>query len=306
MEVKWIEDFIALAQYQSFSRAAEVRNVTQSGLSRRIQSLEQWIGAALVDRSTYPPTLTAAGRLFREAAEEVVGKLMDTRAIIRSEQRMPGVGLQIAAGHALSVGFVPDWLQTLSRSFGALRVRILPTNVHDSVLMLVNGGCELMLAYEHPELSLHLDAARYPHIAVGQDLFVPVCAPDKRGRARYRLPGAPDRPMPLIAYGGTSYFGRCLGLLLQNARIRPALTPHFESDMADVARKLAVNGEGLAWLPRSLIDKELAAGTLVMAGERNWQLELELRLYRDRHNQMPLLNDFWHFLEAGGSAAATI
>lgn len=41
MEIKWIEDFIALSQYQSFSRAAEFRNVTQSGFSRRIQSLEQ-------------------------------------------------------------------------------------------------------------------------------------------------------------------------------------------------------------------------------------------------------------------------
>jgi len=83
VEVKWIEDFIALAQHQSFSRAAEVRNVTQSGLSRRIQALEQWIGAELIDRSSYPPTLTPAGRLFREAAEDMLGKLFDTRAIIR-------------------------------------------------------------------------------------------------------------------------------------------------------------------------------------------------------------------------------
>ncbi len=45
MEIKWIEDFIALAQYQSFSRAAEFRNVTPSGFSRSIQSLEQWVGA---------------------------------------------------------------------------------------------------------------------------------------------------------------------------------------------------------------------------------------------------------------------
>jgi hypothetical protein len=60
-EIKSIEDLVALAQYQSFSRAAEVRNVTQSGCSRRIQPLEQWVAADLIDRSRYPPTLTPAG-----------------------------------------------------------------------------------------------------------------------------------------------------------------------------------------------------------------------------------------------------
>ena len=73
MEIKWIEDFIALSQYQSFSRAAEFRNVTQSGFSRRIQSLEQWVGADLIDRSSFPPTLTPAGQLFREAAVDILG-----------------------------------------------------------------------------------------------------------------------------------------------------------------------------------------------------------------------------------------
>src|ERR1700712_5604335 len=105
MEIKWIEDFVALAQYQSFSRAAEIRNVTQSGFSRRIQALEQWVGADLVDRSSYPPTLTRSGRLFKEAAGEILMKLFATRAVIRDERRMPGVGLQIAAGHTIALTF---------------------------------------------------------------------------------------------------------------------------------------------------------------------------------------------------------
>ena len=298
MEVKWIEDFIALAQHQSFSRAAEVRNVTQSGLSRRIQALEQWIGAELIDRSTYPPTLTPAGALFREAAEDMLGKLFDTRAIIRSEQRMPGTGLQIAAGHAISVGFVPDWLRSLQSRFSGLRVRIVPTNVHDSILMLVNGNCELMLAYEHPDLPLHLDATRYPHLTVGHDVFLPVCAPSQRSTPSFRLPGTPGRPLPLIGHSATTYFARCLHLLLHRATKNPALTPHFESDMADVLKKLALNGEGIAWLPRSLIETELNSGTLVTAGDRTWQLDLQLRLYRDRNNEMPLVKDIWEYLES--------
>ena len=298
MEIKWIEDFIALSQYQSFSRAAEFRNVTQSGFSRRIQSLEQWVGADLIDRSSFPPTLTPAGQLFREAAEDILGKLFDTRAIIRTEQRMAGKGLQIAAGHSIALGFLPAWLKALTARFGEVRARVIPTNVHDSILMLVNGNCELMFAYHHPELPLHLDPTRYEHLTVGVDTFMPVCRPNQRSAPMFRLPGTADRPLPLISYTETSYFGRCLALLLGRAEATPALRLHYESDMAEVLKKLVMEGEGVAWLPKSSIAAELDAGELVAAGRPTWNLEVELRVYRDASNRSEFLDTLWRHLRA--------
>ncbi|MFL9887614.1 LysR substrate-binding domain-containing protein [Paraburkholderia agricolaris] len=298
MEIKWIEDFIALARYQSFSRAAEFRNVTQSGFSRRIQSLEQWVGADLIDRSSFPPTLTPAGRLFQEAAEDILEKLFDTRAIIRTEQRMAGKGLQIAAGHTIALSFLPAWLKTLTAHFGEVRARVIPTNVHDSILMLVNGNCELMFAYHHPELPLHLDPARYQHLTVGVDTFMPVCRPNERSAPAFRLPGTANHPLPFISYTETSYFGRCLALLLEQATAAPALQLHYESDMAEVLKKLVMEGEGVAWLPRSSINTELESGELVPAGRSEWQLEVELRVYRDASNRSEFLENLWGHIRA--------
>ncbi len=44
MELKWLEDFVSLAEHKSYSRAAGDRNITQSALSKRIKQLEDWIG----------------------------------------------------------------------------------------------------------------------------------------------------------------------------------------------------------------------------------------------------------------------
>ena len=74
MESKWLEDFISLAETRSFSRSAEARHVTQPAFSRRIRSLETWLGADLVDRTTYPTQLTPAGEVFREAGPEAEEK----------------------------------------------------------------------------------------------------------------------------------------------------------------------------------------------------------------------------------------
>ncbi len=114
--------------------------VTQSGFSRRIPSLEQWIGAELSEHSSFPPVLTPAGRLFRETAEDVLSRLFDTRAIIRTEQRIAGKSLlQIAAGHTIAPSFLPTWLKALAPHVGEVRARVIPTNVHDSTLMLVTS-----------------------------------------------------------------------------------------------------------------------------------------------------------------------
>ncbi len=44
MELKWLEDFLSLADSGSFSRSAEQRHVSQPAFSRRIRALEAWPG----------------------------------------------------------------------------------------------------------------------------------------------------------------------------------------------------------------------------------------------------------------------
>ena len=49
MEFIWLEDFLALVDSGNFSRAAELRHVTQPAFSRRIRALEDWVGVDLFE-----------------------------------------------------------------------------------------------------------------------------------------------------------------------------------------------------------------------------------------------------------------
>jgi DNA-binding transcriptional LysR family regulator len=74
MQLKWFEDFLALAQTRSFSRAAELRHVTHPAFGRRIKALEEWSGATLIERGCSPINLTPAGeRLLDDAINLVHG-----------------------------------------------------------------------------------------------------------------------------------------------------------------------------------------------------------------------------------------
>ena len=101
METKWLEDFVSLAETRSFSRSAQLRHVTQPAFSRRIQALEAWAGTDLVDRSSYPTSLTPAGETLYPQALEMLQALQTTRAMLRghaaTEQDVVEIAVPIAA-----------------------------------------------------------------------------------------------------------------------------------------------------------------------------------------------------------------
>jgi DNA-binding transcriptional LysR family regulator len=300
MDIKWIEDFLSLAATRNFSRSADHRNVTQPAFSRRIRALEAWTGAELVDRSTYPLTLTVAGKLFNDAASEALKLLNDARNQLRSEQTAHNM-LRVTAGHSLALSFFPEWLDGLNQGGGAdLSARITATNIHDSVLALSEGECDLLLCFHHPQLPILLNPDQYQYLTVGSERVIPVSAPDRQGAPLFRLPGSKSKPTRLLAYPATSFLGRVMELILANAPQAPGLLTTYESEMAELLKRMALNGHGMAWLPQRSVAEELASGKLTHAcvGSDAWSLELEIRVYRSLQNKRPALTRLWEKLTA--------
>jgi DNA-binding transcriptional LysR family regulator len=111
MDLIWLEDFLAIAEGGGFSRAAERRHVTQPALSRRIRSLEEWLGTPLFERSTHTVALTPAGEMFRPVAEDVLRRIYGGREEAREIARLKAETIHFAATHALSQTFFPDWIR---------------------------------------------------------------------------------------------------------------------------------------------------------------------------------------------------
>lgn len=84
MELKWLEDFLALLQTRNFTSAAQLRNISQPAFSRRIQSLEAWMGTDLLDRTRKQVKPSDAALQYREELQQVVSKLYQLRSKIQS------------------------------------------------------------------------------------------------------------------------------------------------------------------------------------------------------------------------------
>jgi DNA-binding transcriptional LysR family regulator len=72
----------------------------------------------------------------------------------------------------------------------------------------------------------------------------------------------------------------------------------FTADLATVLKTMVLERRGLAWLPTGLIEEELASGRLVHAADTSWDIELEVRLYRQSEIQSAAANALWQAIPA--------
>ena len=284
METKWLEDFVSLAETNSFSRSAELRHVTQPAFSRRIQSLEAWLGTDLIDRTSYPTRLTHAGEVFFEQAIAMLGQINNARALLRGKRTSTQTTVDFAVPHTLSLTYIPKWLTSLEQAFGDLHTRLLALNVHDAVMTLVEGGCDLMLCYHHPHQPLLLDPAQYDMISLGSEALRAYARSNKAGVPDFVLPGTAAEPLPFLSYANNAYLGRMVDLILNDARIPLYFDKCYETDMAEGLKMMALEGRGVAFLPESAVTRELKQKQLARAdgGLSEWEVNMEIRLYRER------------------------
>lgn len=296
MELKWLEDFLSLADTGSFSRSAELRHVSQPAFSRRIRALEAWLGVALLDRSAYPTRLTEAGEAFKGPAIDMVNRLYATRAQLRGHQAIANDALVVAVPHTLAFAFFPAWLARLKASFGDVPTRLVAGNVHDVVLMLAEGGCDLLLCYHHPVHPVWLDPARFEGLTLAREHVRPYIPRHRTGEPGWRLPGSAKSPIPFLRYGPGAYLRRMVDTILERAAEPAHLALQYESDMAESLKGMLLAGHGLAFLPDSAVGRELERGEVVCAGGPEWALEMEVRIYRDRANRRPEVTRLWAHL----------
>ena len=285
METKWLEDFVSLAETRSFSRSAQLRHVTQPAFSRRIQALEAWAGTDLVDRSSYPTRLTPAGETLYGQSLEMLQALQSTRAMLRGHTSAGQDVIEFAVPHTLAFTFFPAWLSGLRDKFGPIKSRLIALNVHDAVVRLVEGGCDLLIAYHHPSLPFQLDADRYEMVSLGEEVIAPYCRPDAQGQPMFQLPGQASEPLPYLGYAPGAYLGLVVDFMLKHTSTPIYLDRVYETDIAEGLKAMALEGHGLAFLPRSAVRNELQAGKLVSAapaGLTGMQITMDVRAYREK------------------------
>ncbi|GAA3548187.1 LysR family transcriptional regulator [Zobellella aerophila] len=273
MDIKWLEDYLALCELRNFSRAAEARHITQPAFGRHIRALEAAVGQQLVDRSTNPVGLTPAGRQFRTLARNLTEQMTAGLEQLKQAPRISFKPVRVAAPHSLTTPTLLDLLELVEESACAIDI----LRVDFAVEALTEGECDLLLAFD----ILSLMQPPFLNLCLGQGDFLLVSGVDARGGPRFH---AEDAWLPYLRYSPDSFSARLIERQMPTSMMGH-FQPVFETSMCQLHKDMALRGKGVAWLPDCLIGAELAEGSLVALGPERWRIPYQIRLYR---HQAPL------------------
>ena len=97
----------------------------------------------------------------------------------------------------------------------------------------------------------------------------------------------------MLAYADESGMGRILRAVLGRKVATTRAETVFTAHLASVLRSMALDGRGIAWLPRTLVAEDIEAHRLAVAADAAWTVELDVRLYRRREAMSRAAEAFW-------------
>ena len=277
MDINWLRDFVCLARTLNFTRAAEERNITQSAFSRRIKSLENWLGIPLIKRSSYPVQLSPAGQQFLPVAMETIANLTDIRQALRAEEQGRTAFQRFAVLHTISVNYLSRRIAQFESTIPNLRVRVYSDNLTACCQMLSDGTCDFLLYYRHKDVQPVFEEKQFARKDIGVEQMWPVAQTVAAAAGGWDLDGDGRTQIPYLGYDPSSFLGSVVDQTIGTRK--PPLSLRYMDALTEAIKRRMLSGSGVAWLPESVVAEELAAGTVSLVGGAAWQATLTLTLF---------------------------
>lgn len=155
MEIRVLKYFLAVAQEENITRAAERLHVSQPTISRQLRQLEEELGVSLFERGSHTIQLTAQGMLLRQRAQEIVALAEHTQRELAQDSEALSGEIAIGSGELRSVDALADALADFRREHPLVRYSLISGNVDQIRQGLENGCLDLGL------LSMPAEVERY-------------------------------------------------------------------------------------------------------------------------------------------------
>lgn len=140
-----LETFLAVAELQSFGRAAERLGVSQPAVTSRVQRLERVLGVALFSRTTRRVALTDAGERLRHQAQQMMHELHSLRQEFRDEVILKRGRVALGAAPTIAATLLPPILARFKQRWRGVSIELHDDFVGPTVERVAKGEVDLAL-----------------------------------------------------------------------------------------------------------------------------------------------------------------
>ena len=294
LPIDGIQAFVRIAELGSFVRAAETLGLSQTGLTRRMQRLEGFVGVRLLDRTTRSTELTAVGREFLPLARRLVDDLTLGIERLRTQGRLALGDVTVATLQSVAFRQLPLAIAEYAHRYPENRVQVLE-----------RSGSLVTKAVREAEadFGIHIQAGPEPDLAedrLMRDPFVLICAASHSLADAAAIRWSDLAAVDLVTLGGAS--GNRKLVEAQLARAGLPERGRFVVESTPTALAFASSGVGVAILPAAMRATAVAGG-LVEVPLVEPTLHRTISLVRRRNETLtPAAAAFYALLKARLSA----
>ena len=152
MNINQLKYFISVAENLSFSAAAQENYITQTAMTQQIRALEEDLGLKLINRTTRPITLTAAGESFLSDARLIVTRLNDAKE--RANEASSGISGTLRIGYIKGYerSGLSDALRQFHRSLPGVLLMCYRDTSDRLAASLQNGEYDIIFTWDSTNL----------------------------------------------------------------------------------------------------------------------------------------------------------
>jgi LysR family transcriptional regulator, transcriptional activator of the cysJI operon len=254
MQIESLKVFCDLAETESFTKAAQINEVTQSAVSQQISSLERLFHSLLIERSKRRFRLTREGQVLYDYSKQIIQTYESLLSKLQEIKDIISGTIRVSTIYSIGLHDLPPYLKKFLKSYPTVNVHVeyrRSNQVYEDVLgNVVDLG---LVAYPLKDNKLEI-------IPLHKDTLVLICHPHH--------PLAKHKTIRLKELTGQKFVSfdpdiptrRAIDRMLKEHAVNVQHVMEFDN-VETVKRAVEIDA-GLAIVPRGTVTQEVAKQTL--------------------------------------------
>src|SRR6266850_3518598 len=254
MQIESLKVFCDLAETESFTKAAQINQVTQSAVSQQISSLERQFKSLLIERSKKKFRLTREGQVLYEFSKQIIQTYDSLHSRLQEIKDIISGTIRVATIYSIGLHDLPPYIKRFLKRYPTVNVHVeyrRANQVYDDVLgNVVDLG---LVAFPTRENKLET-------VALRKDPLVLICHPQH--------PFAKAKTIKLKAISGQKFIGfepdiptrKALDKILKDNGVQ--VNNVMEFDNIETVKRAVEIDAGISVVPQGTILQEVSKQTL--------------------------------------------
>ncbi|HET6429432.1 MAG TPA: LysR family transcriptional regulator [Phycisphaerae bacterium] len=261
MNLGVLKTFCDLVDSASFSKAAEINLISQSAVSQQVARLERELGTQLVSRGRGLVAPTEAGKAFYRGARDILRRYESLVGEVRSAADMIRGVLRVGTIYSVGMYCLDPYVKRFIQAHPEVTVRVEYMRAHSIYAAVANAEMALgVVAYPERHRAIEI----IPFIT---EQLVAVFGVEHPLARRRTIDATELEGEDFVAFEPDVPTRRHIDRRLKAEKVAVNVTMAFDNN--ETLKRAVEIGVGVTILPRSVIDREVAAGSLAFAEFRN-------------------------------------